>query len=129
MKKITVLFTAILLFTATSFAQKKAAWPEMKAFHSWMSSTFHPAEEGDLKPLKAKADSLYASAQQWQASKIPSNFKAEETTAALKTLVQQCGEISKKVKDGANDAELTKLITEGHDTFHKIAGECRKADD
>ena len=29
----------------------------------------------------------------------------------------------------ANDKDLTERITAAHDTFHTLAGECRKADD
>ena len=32
------------------------------------------------------------------------------------------------VKANASDADLKKLISEAHDSFHKIAGECKKTD-
>ena len=114
---------------AFGFAQeKKAVWPEMKNFHSFMSSTFHPAEEGNLQPLKAKAADMLKAAQEWQASKIPSNFIVDETTVQLQKLVKYCTGINEAVNSGATDAVLTKMITEAHDVFHKIAGECRKAE-
>lgn len=57
MKKIIVLlFTVLAMITITIAQTTKKTWRwEMKTFHSFMSSTFHPSEDGDLAPLKAKA--------------------------------------------------------------------------
>lgn len=121
---------AMVLISTISFAQKpKPSWPEMKTFHSYMASTFHPAEEGNLAPLKAKADSLYAAARQWSKTAIPSNFKPVETKAELTKLVAQCAAIKEAVAAKKADKELIKLITAAHDIFHKIVGECQKADE
>ena len=131
MKSIIRLAVIVLAMApAFCFAQtdKKAAWPEMKNFHSFMSSTFHPAEEGNLAPLKAKAADLLKAAKEWQASKVPSNFKAEETTAQLEKLVKYCTGISDAVASGSDDATLKTMITEAHEVFHKIVGECKKAE-
>jgi hypothetical protein len=120
----------MVLLPAACFAQnKKPSWQEMKTFHSFMASTFHPAEEGNLDPLKAKADSLLITAQLWNQSAIPSNFKPEETKAELTKLVAQCNIVKEAVAAKKDDKELTKLITQAHDIFHKIVGECRKADE
>ena len=129
MKKIKLALLAAMLFTATLYGQSKpAAWPEMKAFHAYMAATFHPAEEGNLQPLKEKADSLYLLSKLWRASAIPADYKPEETKAALKTLSLQCSNIQSKVKANASDEDLKKLIAEAHETFHKIVGECKKND-
>ncbi len=131
MKKVLQL-TAILLalIPAISFAQnQKAGWPEMKNFHSLISASFHPAEEGNLAPLKAKADSLFQAARIWQKSAIPANFKPTETKEALKTLVIKCGAASKGVMAKLSDTELKRLITEVHEAFHTIAGECRRTEE
>lgn len=121
----------VAMAPALSFGQttKKAAWPEMKTFHSFMSSTFHPSEEGNLQPLKMKADSLLIAAKAWQASAIPSSFKAAETKTQLEKLVKYCTGIADAVHAGASDDSLKGLIAEAHEVFHKIAGECRKADE
>lgn len=129
-KTIQLLVLLMVIIPAISFSQeKKAAWPAMKTFHSYMAATFHPAEEGDLQPLKSKADSLYNAAKNWQASAMPSNYKTVETTSALKNLVKQCASIKKSVAANASDKELTAMITEAHEIFHNIAGECKKADE
>jgi len=131
MKKVFQLaILTMALFPVIGIAQtKSAAWPEMKTFHSYMAATFHPAEEGNLQPLREKADSLYNAAKNWQASAIPSNYKPTETTAALKKLVKQCASIKKYVDAKMGDKDLTHEITEAHEIFHNIAGECKKADE
>ncbi len=129
MKKITELAMVFILgFCAQSFAQEtKASWPEMKTFHSFMAATFHPAEDGNLVPLRQKADSLYITARAWQASVIPGNFKPAETIAALKKLVAKCAGIKKATGAKIDDQALTIMITEAHEIFHHIVGECMKA--
>ena len=129
MKKIKLAILALVALVTTASAQsKEAAWPEMKKFHSFMAGTFHPAEEGDLKPLRAKSDSLFMAAKAWQNTAIPASYKPTETKETLAKLVKQTSEINDRVKAGADDKELTKMITDAHDTFHKIMGECKKTD-
>jgi len=49
MKKLLVFaFAAMLGFSANA---QEASWKQMEDFHGVMSKTFHPAEEGNLKPL------------------------------------------------------------------------------
>lgn len=129
-KKIKLLAVVLLATVSIAIAQKaKSTWPEMKTFHSFMSSTFHPAEEGDFAPLKAKADSLLIAANLWQASAIPADFKPVETKAALTKLVAKCQSIQKAVSAKLSNERLKILITQAHDVFHTITGECRKSDE
>ncbi len=130
MKKIKLVLVAMIMMASASFAQTKPApWAELKAFHGYMSSTFHPSEEGNFKPLREKADSLYNAAKTWQASAIPSDFKPKETKETIELLVKQTANIKEQVKANASDKDLEKLIAEAHDTFHKIVGECRKKEE
>lgn len=130
MKKAIQLAVMLLAFLpAISFAQsERATWPEMKNFHTYMSSTFHPAEENNLAPLREKSALLFEAAKAWQKSEIPADFKPVETKAALKKLVIQCGAVRKGVEANLSDEKLKTLITEAHDIFHTIVGECRNTD-
>ena len=129
-KKIKLLAVALLATITIAFAQKaKPSWAQLKTFHSFLSTTFHPAEDGDFAPLKAKTESLLITAKLWQASAIPADFKPAETKAALAKLVNKCQAIQKAVAAKQPDDKLKTLITEAHDVFHTITGECRKADD
>lgn len=117
---------AIVAFVAAVSAQTKPApWPQLKNFHHFMSTSFHPAEEGNFAPLKQKADSMLIAAKDWQAAAIPAGFKPKETKEALVKLVKQCTEIKAAVDNKASDAELKKQITAAHDVFHTIVKECR----
>jgi len=133
MKSIVRLAVVMLaMIPAMSFAQTgkatTAPWAELKAFHALMSKTFHPSEEGNFAPLKAKADSLLIAAKAWQASKIPADYKPEETQETLAKLVKQCNLIAGAVAAKADDVKLKVLIADAHDIFHKIVGECKKGD-
>ena len=130
MKSIVRLVVVMLAWIpAMSFAQTaKQTWPEMKNFHRLMSGTFHPAEEGNFAPLKQKADSLLIAAKAWKASKIPDTYKPKETSETLDKLVEQLVVLQGAVKANAADEKLKVLISDAHDIFHKIVGECKKED-
>lgn len=130
MKKILSIALVLLLSVPViSIAQdKKPVWAELKQFHSVMSATFHPAEEGNLAPLRQRAAELFQAAQKWQESPVPAGFKKEETQNVLKELVIQCGAVMKGVEARKSDAELTRLITDAHNVFHRVVGECRESD-
>lgn len=125
LKKITLAVVALLLFQTLN-AQKKAEWKELSDFHGVMSKSFHPAEEGNLQPLKANSADLLAKAKVWQTSAIPAGYKADETKKVLVELTAKCDETNKAVIAKKSDAELTKLITEAHEVFHQIAEKCRQ---
>ena len=126
-KRIKLMVVALMANIVIANAQTAApAWPQMKTFHSYMAATFHPAEEGNFGPLKSKSDSLLIVAKLWQDSPIPSNYKNEETKTALKKLVKQCESVNKAVIKKSPDEELKKEITEAHEIFHHIVGECKK---
>jgi len=127
MKKIIALL-AIVFVTGTAIAQesKNTVWPELKAFHTVMSASFHATEEGNFAPLKEKTAELYRTAKLWYASEIPDNFKKDETEKTLKKLMIQCNDIWAAVENKATDEKLKEMITSAHDTFHKIVGECKK---
>lgn len=130
MKRIFQLAVILLaLVPAVSFAQKSGAkWEELKAFHTIMSSTFHPAEEGNMAPLKEKAEELFRASKKWQESPIPADFKEAETKDAIRRLTIECGALHKAVVAQKPDEELKRRITEAHNIFHTIVGECRRTE-
>ena len=125
-KKIKLMFFMLLAGISIAVAQSaQPEWKEMKAFHAIMSPIFHPAEEGNFVPLKTKSDSLLMIAKNWYASPIPANYKPVETKETLKKLAMEIAKLHKAVKANKDDKELMKMLTEAHDTFHKVAGECK----
>ena len=123
MKKILLYLVMAVPFVVT--AQEKSDWKEMSNFHTLMSTSFHPSEEGNLKPVKAKSDSLLMAAKLWKASKVPAGYKPKETSETLAKLVKQLGELNTAVKAGKNDDALKGMIKEAHEIFHDIVEKCK----
>ncbi len=123
MKKILLCLVMALPFVVT--AQEKTDWKEMNNFHTLMSTSFHPSEEGNLKPVKAKSDSLLITAKLWKASKVPAGYKPKETSETLSKLIKQLAELNTAVKAGKDDAALKGMIKEAHEIFHDIVEKCR----
>ncbi len=131
MKRIFQVAVFLLAFVpAVCFAQESAkSWPELKAFHAVMSATFHPAEEGNLQPIKERVGELFAAVRKWREAEIPADFKKKETTEALIELEIKCGTLQKAVEAKHPDTEIKNLLSEAHDIFHKIVGECRNVEE
>ena len=121
MKKATVMILSLLFIGMISGnAQAKAKWPEMEAFHKVMSQTFHPAEEGQLEPIRTRSGEMLEKAKAWQKSATPEGYDAKTLKKPLKELVKGAKELDKMVKDKADDAALTARLTSLHDVFHEI---------
>jgi hypothetical protein len=126
MKKIIPFLAALFMFSAAQAQTKTTEWPELKAFHTLMSETFHAAEVGNLAPLKEKKAELYRASKVWYAAEVPANFDKEKTTATLKKLMIKCNDIWYSIEKKEADEKITKMITEAHDLFHTVVGECKK---
>lgn len=122
----TMAFALVAFFLFQTAKAQKAEWKELKDFHSVMSKSFHPAEEGNLQPVKDNAGELVAKVKAWQSAVVPAGFKADETKKVLTELTAKCQEINKAVIDKKDDKELKALITQAHDIFHQIAEKCRQ---
>ncbi|BDQ12848.1 hypothetical protein [Sediminibacterium sp. TEGAF015] len=123
MKKLLVLALAAI-FTVGVHAQE-ASWKQMEDFHSVMSKTFHPAEEGNLKPLKENITTLVAKAKAWESGAVPSGYDAKVAKPILKQLVAKCTAVEAAIKAKKSDKELTTLITATHDVFHELKEKCK----
>ena len=124
------LSAAIILLATTPFitkasaGDKKVEWPEWTAFHGVMAATFHPAEEGNFKPIRTRSGELLAKAEEWQKSKAPKDLDKPEVKKLLVVLVKESKELDTMVKNKASDEELKKALTALHERFHSIVGAC-----
>ena len=99
-------------------------WPAIKTFHGVMSQTFHPAEEGDLNPIKTRSEEMVQKADALSKEAIPAEFKTPAILASIKKLQEDAKGLDKLVKaKGSNEATL-KSLTALHDVFHEIVGLC-----
>ena len=115
--------------TAASPAQKAEEksdkWAELESYHEIMSQTFHPAEEGNLKPIRSQAGELAQRAQKWLDSKPPMMYDVPSIKAILVKLTAESKALSILVSKNGSDGDVKKAITALHDRFHEIVGACR----
>ena len=121
-------FLAIVVFffvANTSMAQSTFdKWPSIKEFHQVMSQTFHPAEEGNLEPIKTRSEELMNKAANVLKSNIPTEFATASILASAEKLQLKSKALHKMVQAKGSDTEITKSLTELHDVFHEIVGLC-----
>lgn len=113
----------------TEMTAKKSAltWEEAKeAYHHAMSSTFHPAEEGDFAPLKETYKDLATSAKAWKGVAIPESLSKDEIKPLLKKLYKESAKIGKLIEGGTPDEELKEAMYALHDVFHELVGKCNE---
>ncbi len=102
------------------------AWEAAKeSFHDVMSATFHPAEEGDLKPLRMEAGKLASRASAWARLSIPEAHQGKGLETVLAELNEGAKALGPIAAEGT-DPELTEAIIELHDVFHQIVGLCEE---
>lgn len=123
--KICFVAVALLIAPRVWAETKPSSWAELKAYHGVMSSTFHPAEEGKLEPIKTRSAELAAAAKAWLKSTPPAEFNKPAILAKLKLLDVESSALDKLIKAGkATDTEITATLTKVHDRFHEIVGAC-----
>ena len=111
----------------TASSADSGKWNELSAFHEVMSATFHPMEEGDLKPIRSRAKELAEKAIQWANSTPPKIYEQPKIKANLTKLSREATGLAARVGENASDAKVKELLTVLHDRFHEIIGMCSEA--
>ena len=122
-----IIFTALLM----SCGGHKAVfeqWKELDEFHDVMSQTFHPSEDGDLAPIKARAGEMASKAKVLADSKVPSQFSNPKMKETLQKLVTGSEGLANLINTNASDAEITSSLSDLHDVFHTVMMLCRGND-
>ena len=99
-------------------------WQAIKEFHTVISQTFHPAEQGNLEPIKSRSEELSIKAAALLTSDIPAEYRTKEILATIEKLKAKSSILQKIVAAKAPDAEITGALTEVHEIFHEIVGLC-----
>lgn len=121
------LLTVLLLFlalNAVSAQAKKEKWPQINAYHEVMSKTFHPAEEGNLEPIKKESQVLLEKAEAITEESVPSEYRSAKLSETLVVLKRETKKVNDLVQKQAPDATIVKVLTNLHDVFHQIVGMC-----
>ncbi len=104
---------------------EKESWSELNAFHAIMAATFHPSEDGNLKPIRERSGEFMAKAKALQDGKIPPSFNTPEVKKAIAELVKGSAALNQMVLKKADDKTISKKLGDLHDVFHTIQGLCR----
>lgn len=126
MKKLILILISIISFQFVQAQSIMEKWPELKAFHSIMSQTFHPSEEGNLQPIKERSKEMMEKAAQLADSKIPLEYKTDAIVKAVEQLKSDTKKLHKMIGNKASDKEITAALSALHDVFHQIVGLCKK---
>ncbi|MBK7871185.1 MAG: hypothetical protein IPJ74_11145 [Saprospiraceae bacterium] len=119
------LLIAMALLLGAFAAQAQAdEWKEMDEYHSIMAATFHPAEEGDLKPVMTRSGELVQKAQAWKKSTFPTQFDKPDIKKSLALLTKESKALDKMVKKGKSEEAVKQAIFALHDRFHEIMEKC-----
>lgn len=103
---------------------EKDSWKALKEFHVTMSETFHPAEQGDLEPIKTRSAELMMKAVKLKSSVVPKSFDKPEIKVAIDELVKGANALNKMINKKAKDAVIKAKLFEVHESFHKIQHLC-----
>lgn len=128
-----VILSFLLLIGLTVSAQDQKAkkpspfqkWPELKEFHTVMSQTFHPSEEGNLKPIKERSSEMASKAKTLASSTFPAEFNNDKIRDAVKRLVDGSFKLDDMISNKASDDDIKTSLAKLHDVFHEIVGLCR----
>ncbi len=126
MKKLILILISIISFQFVQAQSIMDKWPELKSFHSIMSQTFHPSEEGNLQPIKERSKEMMEKAAQLADSKIPLEYKTDAIVKAVEQLKSDTKKLHKMIGNKASDKEITAALSALHDVFHQIVGLCKK---
>lgn len=99
-------------------------WPELDDYHAVMAKTFHPAEEGNLKPLYANAEELATKASILKKSVVPAKYQKPGVKESVEALEKESVALAKMVKKKKSEDELKKAIFALHDRFHEVMEKC-----
>ena len=132
--KLYFLAAACIAFAAPASAQDHAAhhaarsgWKELDAYHDLMAATWHPAQKDDLKPARAKADSLVAAAKAWRESKVPAACDTKAINDAIGQVVSGSAMVLHLIQRNATDAELKTAMHHVHERFEVVEKGCKPA--
>src|SRR5688572_6517710 len=103
----------------------ESGWKELDAYHTLMAATWHPAKSNDLKPIRAKADSLSLAAKVWGEAKVPSACDKPELKSAIADVVTGSAKVAQLVAKNVPDAELKAALHDVHERFEVVEKGCQ----
>ena len=102
-------------------------WKEMNDFHKVLGATWHPAEKGNLVPLRVRAKELKAAAIAWANSKapaMPESCGSESVRASIDKVARDSRGIVAMLEAEADDNWLRATLKGVHDAFETAEARC-----
>jgi hypothetical protein len=100
--------------------EESKEWKQMDDFHMVMAETFHPFKDSaNLAPVKAQAQELATSAEEWSKAELPAKVDNDEMKAKLESLRTETAGLVQTVTAG-DDKAIGDQLTKVHDNFHEI---------
>lgn len=111
-------------------APKLEEWAEMETFHNVMAETFHPMEDGDMKPILSRAQEMADKAKAWQNSAPPARYAPVKDSVAfyLAKLLAESQALADMVAKKAKEDDIKKALTALHDRYHQVSEFCYDID-
>ena len=103
----------------------KSGWKELDAYHTLMAASWHPAKENNLKPIRAKADSLAAAAKVWTESKAPAACDNKAIKDAIADVMTGTTKVLHLVHGNAADADVKAALHDVHERFEVVEKGCK----
>lgn len=101
------------------------SWTALNEFHKILSQTYHPAEEGNMDPIKTRSAELMLAAVNLKSSKKPKSVDTAEINSSIEILVKKSNELHKMVKKKMTNPILKAKLYEIHQEFHKLEESCK----
>ncbi|MBL7979180.1 MAG: hypothetical protein JNN12_12645 [Bacteroidetes Order II. Incertae sedis bacterium] len=96
-------------------------WPELGLYHDVLSTTFHPSENGDTAPIKAKSGELASWAQKVAGKPIPTPYDTRPMRKTIQKLKKESVKMDRMVRKGrASEAAIIAQLSKTHDVFHEV---------
>lgn len=111
-------------------APKLEEWAEMETFHNVMAETFHPMEDGEMKPILTRAQEMADKAKAWQHSMPPARYEPvkDSVNFYLDKLVAESQALADMVSKKAKEDDIKKNLTALHDRYHAVSDFCYAID-
>lgn len=137
MKRISLLFATLFVLILSGCQQQGStgqentsasaepasleAWDAVKEeYHHLMAFTFHPAEEGDLNPIKKDHAAMAEKAKEFAMLGIPKEQEGKGLDELVKKLQADSEGLSNLISKGATDEEIKTALFALHDVYHRI---------
>jgi len=136
MKRTFLLLSSLLVFFAVGCQQQASSeaeaettaepatlesWDAVKEeYHHLMAFTFHPAEDGDLEPIKKDHAVMAEKAKEFAALGIPTEHSGKGLDVMVKKLQTETEALSALISKGASDEDIKTALFALHDVYHGV---------